>query len=250
MMKKQTIFALALACSAAPTLATEILQANPGPSNNGGSANWGIFFDLQATSQDLTVTALRTASNAGAGGQFSIDVWVRSGTALGGPVSTGPGSDPSGWTLLGAAAATQGPEANGISEVIQIPEIEMQAGDQVGVALVFAGAGPRYFGTSSPPYGTYSDANLTLTTGDARTAPFTPSGSFFSSRELVGELHYSVGGPSCPPDLNGDGVVDADDFFLFLSLFAAGDLRADFNNDGVIDADDFFSFLNAFAAGC
>ncbi len=57
-------------------------------------------------------------------------------------------------------------------------------------------------------------------------------------------------GPTCPPDLNGDGVVDADDFFLFLSLFAAGDMRADFNNDGVIDADDFFSFLNAFAAGC
>ncbi len=56
--------------------------------------------------------------------------------------------------------------------------------------------------------------------------------------------------PTCPPDLNGDGVVDADDFFLFLSLFAAGDPIADFNNDGVIDADDFFAFLSAFAAGC
>ena len=59
----------------------------------------------------------------------------------------------------------------------------------------------------------------------------------------------SAGG-TCPPDLNGDGVVDADDFFLFLQLFADGDLRADFNNDGVIDADDFFAFLSAFAAGC
>jgi hypothetical protein len=58
------------------------------------------------------------------------------------------------------------------------------------------------------------------------------------------------GGPACPPDLNGDGVVDADDFFLFLQLFADGDMRADFNNDGVIDADDFFAFLSAFAAGC
>ncbi|MCC5787729.1 MAG: hypothetical protein JJU33_13635 [Phycisphaerales bacterium] len=57
-------------------------------------------------------------------------------------------------------------------------------------------------------------------------------------------------GPACPPDLNGDGVVDADDFFLFLQLFADGDMRADFNNDGVIDADDFFDFLTAFAAGC
>ncbi|MCC5785063.1 MAG: hypothetical protein JJU33_00005, partial [Phycisphaerales bacterium] len=57
-------------------------------------------------------------------------------------------------------------------------------------------------------------------------------------------------GPTCPPDLNGDGVVDADDFFLFLQLFADGDPRADFNNDGVIDADDFLAFLNDFAQGC
>ncbi len=65
------------------------------------------------------------------------------------------------------------------------------------------------------------------------------------------DLEITTGaGPACPPDLNGDGVVDADDFFLFLNLFAAGDLRADFNNDGVIDADDFFLFLNLFAAGC
>ncbi len=70
--------------------------------------------------------------------------------------------------------------------------------------------------------------------------------SFFNRLEVRG----SAGGPVCVPDLNGDGVVDADDFFLFLQLFAAGDMRADFNNDGVIDADDFFMFLNLFAAGC
>ncbi|MCC5786658.1 MAG: hypothetical protein JJU33_08160 [Phycisphaerales bacterium] len=56
--------------------------------------------------------------------------------------------------------------------------------------------------------------------------------------------------PTCPADLNGDGVVDADDFFLFLQLFADGDPRADINNDGVIDADDFFEYLNLFAQGC
>ncbi|MCC5785262.1 MAG: hypothetical protein JJU33_01020 [Phycisphaerales bacterium] len=61
----------------------------------------------------------------------------------------------------------------------------------------------------------------------------------------IGSVEYF-----CAPDINGDGVVDADDFFEFLSLFAAGDARADFNGDGVIDADDFFAFLSAFAAGC
>ena len=54
----------------------------------------------------------------------------------------------------------------------------------------------------------------------------------------------------CPADLNGDGVVDADDFFLFLQLFADGDPAADINGDGVIDADDFFGYLGLFADGC
>ncbi len=54
----------------------------------------------------------------------------------------------------------------------------------------------------------------------------------------------------CIVDLNGDGVVDADDFFEYLALFADGDPRADFTGDGVIDADDFFLFLSLFADGC
>ncbi|TVS08168.1 MAG: hypothetical protein EA423_02150, partial [Phycisphaerales bacterium] len=39
---------------------------------------------------------------------------------------------------------------------------------------------------------------------------------------------------TCRADINADGVVDADDFFEFLSLFAAGDPVADMNGDGVI----------------
>ncbi len=77
-----------------------------------------------------------------------------------------------------------------------------------------------------------------------------PSGGNPTASFTINRLTFEAAGPTCPPDLNGDGVVDADDFFLFLSLFAAGDPIADFNNDGVIDADDFFAFLSAFAAGC
>ena len=84
-----------------------------------------------------------------------------------------------------------------------------------------------------------SASTFLATTGGGPTASFT-----------INRLTFETTGPTCPADLNGDGVVDADDFFLFLSLFAAGDPRADFNNDGVIDADDFFAYLTAFAAGC
>lgn len=61
---------------------------------------------------------------------------------------------------------------------------------------------------------------------------------------------FSVFIPECRADMNRDGVVDADDFFLYLQLFAAGDPRADINDDGVINADDFFEYLDLFAAGC
>ncbi len=49
-----------------------------------------------------------------------------------------------------------------------------------------------------------------------------------------------------PADIDGDGDVDADDFFGYLDLFAAGDERADIDGDGDIDAEDFFGFLDLF----
>lgn len=52
----------------------------------------------------------------------------------------------------------------------------------------------------------------------------------------------------CPADLNGDGVVNTQDFALFLNLWAAGDPAADWNGDGVVDTADFTAFLNDWAA--
>jgi len=67
----------------------------------------------------------------------------------------------------------------------------------------------------------------------------------------------------CPADLTGpdgagnpDGVLDANDFFFYLGLFASGDSRADLTGapdggpDDIIDANDFFEYLSLFAAGC
>lgn len=54
---------------------------------------------------------------------------------------------------------------------------------------------------------------------------------------------------NCPADLTGDGSLDADDFFLYLDLFASGDDHADIDGNGSIDADDFFAYLDLFAAG-
>ncbi len=173
-------------------LDTITIQANPGPSNNGGSANWGIFFDLIAGSRNVSVTQMSTGNTAAASASFSVEVFTRHGTSLGGPVGSGPGSSSDGWTSLGIVPVVQGPTANGISLVFTLPTISVLAFDTVGVALKFIGAGPRYFGTGTPPYSVYADTNLTLITGDVRSAPFTTSGTWFASRALTGEIRYVI----------------------------------------------------------
>jgi len=170
-----------------------ILLANPGPANNGGSANWGMFLNLiAAPTYQVTISAMTTASTAVANASFSVEFFVRQGNALGGPVGSGPGSSPAGWTSLGTVPVTQGAVSSGVSLLFATPAITINPGDTAGVAMVFTGAGPRYFGTGTPPYEVYSNTGLTLVTGDGRSAPFTPTGSWFASRALVGEVHYDA----------------------------------------------------------
>lgn len=55
--------------------------------------------------------------------------------------------------------------------------------------------------------------------------------------------------PQCPGDLNGDGVVDADDLGILLGAFGASD-AGDVNDDGVTDADDLGILLGSFGESC
>src|SRR5690606_36584502 len=68
---------------------------------------------------------------------------------------------------------------------------------------------------------------------------------------LLGE--YVAGnflGLVCRADLDGSGGLDAADFLLFQSAFAAGEGAADFSGDGTLDFFDFLAFQGEFAAGC
>ncbi len=189
-MRRSTLIAIGVCAGLAGSASAATLNAHAGPANNGGSAGWAMFFDLQALTTNLIVTHLSTASTAAAGANFTVEVFTRTGTALGGPVGSGAGSSPAGWTSLGTALATQGPVASQVSLDIDIPDINLTSGQVTGVALLFSGAGPRYFGTGTPPYSVFSDSDLMLTTGDGRSAPFTTTGSFFTSRALVGSITY------------------------------------------------------------
>lgn len=119
---------------------------------------------------------------------------------------------------------------------------------------------------------TVSGGIVTLAASVSMTMPIDPDNP--SVGTLTVDADLVARGVACPADITGsaspgspgylqpNGVVDADDFFAFLALFAAGDARADISGsaspgsqaylvpDGVIDADDFFTFLSVFAAGC
>jgi hypothetical protein len=202
--------------------ADAMLPANPGPSNNGGSIGSALLFDLEA-STGVVVTGLTAATDALPGATFNIRVSTRSGSALGGPVDTGPGSSPAGWTALGTVTAMQG--SNGeVSLPITIPEIRIAAGQVVGVAVEFLDITPNYFGQASPPLETYLNSNLTLRSGDARSAPFTTVGNFFSSRALVGGVTYRLDDavlPANPGPSDNSGAVGSGMFFNLQSTTGA-----------------------------
>ena len=63
-------------------------------------------------------------------------------------------------------------------------------------------------------------------------------------------LIQTIACESCVADFEGDGDLDAEDFFAFLDAFAASDDAADLEGDGDWDAEDFFLYLDAFANGC
>ncbi len=207
------IILLLLLCASPAGHAQAELLANPGPSNNSGAAGSAIFFDLEATT-GIVVTGLTTATTSLPGGTYSVRVSTRAGTALGGPVDAGPGSSSAGWTLQGTVVATQG--SGGISLPITLPELPIAAGQVLGVAVEFLGTGPAYFGTGAPPVESYANPNLTIRTGDNRSAPFTTGGSFFSSRALVGSVRYRLADPVLPanpgPNNNG-GLANSGLFF-------------------------------------
>ncbi len=79
-----------------------------------------------------------------------------------------------------------------------------------------------------------------------------PDNTFGHGRiDALAAVEMAISMIGCAADLDGDGDVDADDFFDYLDAFAADDLAVcDMDGDGDCDADDFFGYLDFFAAGC
>ncbi|MBX3406829.1 MAG: phosphatase PAP2 family protein [Phycisphaeraceae bacterium] len=56
--------------------------------------------------------------------------------------------------------------------------------------------------------------------------------------------------PKCPADMNGDGVVNSIDMYIFAADYFQGKESADYNKDGVISSADMTMFVRDYNRGC
>ncbi|HED53637.1 MAG TPA: hypothetical protein ENJ00_05485 [Phycisphaerales bacterium] len=67
--------------------------------------------------------------------------------------------------------------------------------------------------------------------------------------DAVADVRSTSSG-ACLADVNGDGVLTAEDFSAWLAAFGNGDPAADQNGDGILDPSDFTAWLANFQSGC
>src|SRR5690349_19500167 len=112
-----------------------VLESHQPPCNVGFPPANLVLFNLEAIQSPVVVEGLTMAMYESPGFQFSVEVLVRDGTALGGTQNSGPGSSRDGWTSLGVVQGVQGPVFGGISLPIAIPRFVVRPGHLTGVAL-------------------------------------------------------------------------------------------------------------------
>ncbi|MCB9839071.1 MAG: hypothetical protein H6813_07005 [Phycisphaeraceae bacterium] len=79
----------------------------------------------------------------------------------------------------------------------------------------------------------------------------TSTGTGFSGLSSIDNVMFGVVVvPSCPGDLNNDGVIDTADLGILLGDFGTTSALSDLNNDGVVDTADLGILLGVFSTPC
>lgn len=113
---------------------------------------------------------------------------------------------------------------------------------------VLDGVGSRIAVTGGENPGPYSCNGELPAPGDCEMNQYTTTSFDRRAYDANGNLITSIAAQPCPPDWNGSGDVNSQDFFDFITDFFSG--VADYNNDGMTNSQDFFDFLVGFFAGC
>jgi hypothetical protein len=177
---KSILIALVIAV---PALGIGQTLSTSTPNNGSG----GIFLDLTAASQTLSVVSFDTYFSATAGNAVSVEVWTRPGSYAGFDASN------AGWTLTQTAGAISNGSAT-LASLVLGNAIQLSAGQTTAVYLhsITAGGGIRYNGTSAaPPQTTWSNSDLTLFSDVARTGAASFGGTRNSPRTFAGNVNYA-----------------------------------------------------------
>jgi hypothetical protein len=176
--------------------------------NNNG--NGGVFMNLTAGAQTVTIGSFDTYFQSSAGTSLNVEVWTRPGSYLGFDSSS------VGWTLLETVATTSAGMTS-LAPINLTSGITIGSGSTVGVYIhsITAGSGIRYTGTGvSPPQTTWNDANLTLFSDRARTFEVPFAGGLFTPRTFAGNINYSVAPVPEPASMAALGLLVGVTFIL------------------------------------
>ncbi|MBK8097406.1 MAG: PKD domain-containing protein [Planctomycetes bacterium] len=168
-----------------------------------GLTNAVVMFDVNVTNpQGINICAMdHNTGTTAVGNPFTVDVYLTPGSYVGNDNNIAP------WRLVTTGSGLAA--GNGVPSTTAFAQPLYLTPGSHGVAIHYTNVSVRYTGTANggPPV-VYSNADMTLTLGAARSTLFA-GGSFFSIREWNGNIHYdtvttggSAGygffGPGCP----------------------------------------------------
>jgi PKD repeat protein len=230
-------FPLALAASLSLTASFAAAQClntiNPFLSNNGGSVNGAVFFDLTVTSA-VIVQSLTTNYGAAVNTPVGMQIYTIAGTYVGNTGSVAA------WTLAGQDNGTSLCAGNnGVTNITLASPFTLNPGTY-GVALIAIGSQHRYtngVGTNQ----NFSDPFLAIAAGAAQNVPWS-AGAPIANRVWNGSICY-LPAAGIFPNFTGtplSGPVNTNVQFTDTTYTSdPGGVISwqwDFQNDGIVDS--------------
>jgi len=197
--------ALAVALSAGALMAQTGTLTTTFANNNGGAVGGIVYFDLQATGGDVTITDMDLNLNT-AGALGSIDIYTFPVTAFGNEALGVAG----GWVLHSNDPVTAAGGGQMSNFALSVP-LTITAGSSIGMALVANGMQHAYTTGTSPFPLVYENCPLTLTAGTASNTPFTAG--LFSPRVANTNIYYTHTGACAKVESVGEGCSAQYDSF-------------------------------------
>src|SRR5690606_30472517 len=154
--------------------------------NNGGSPNWTVMYDITVGPNDIEITDLDV--NTDATTAINLQLYTLVGTYVGNETNAGAWGAPV-TTGTGTGAGTNVP-----SNVVLAAPVTLSANTTYGIAIIMDVDVNYTNGTGCPGNQCYSNADLSLSLGTSVAGVFT--GSVFANRVWNGTINYTVAASS------------------------------------------------------